>query len=76
MVPPGTTISGSATYQEAMRQCIEGALARCGGRIYGPGGAAALLGLKPTTLQSKMAKLDVGRGPSARPGKPAPRRPA
>jgi hypothetical protein len=31
------------------------------GRVYGPGGAAALLGLKPSTLQSKMKKLGVAR---------------
>jgi transcriptional regulator with GAF, ATPase, and Fis domain len=31
------------------------------GRIYGPGGAAALLGLKPSTLQSRMKKLGITR---------------
>lgn len=31
----------------------------CEGRIYGRGGAAELLGLKPTTLQSKMKKLGI-----------------
>ena len=40
---------------------IRAALARCGGRIYGDGGAARLLGLKPTTLQSRMKKLGVVR---------------
>ena len=32
-----------------------------GGKIYGPDGAAARLGLKPTTLQSRMKKLGVSR---------------
>jgi len=32
-----------------------------GGRIYGRGGAAERLGLKPTTLQSRMKKLGVRR---------------
>lgn len=31
----------------------------CGGRIYGKDGAAAKLGLKPTTLQSKLKRLGV-----------------
>jgi transcriptional regulator with GAF, ATPase, and Fis domain len=49
------------TLDEAQRHHIEAVLARTGGRIYGPGGAAALLGLKPTTLQSRMKKLGVRR---------------
>ncbi len=36
-------------------------LRRTGGKIYGQGGAAELLGLKPTTLQSRMKKLGVSR---------------
>jgi len=35
------------------------ALARTGGRIYGPNGAAALLGLKPTTLSSKVHRMGL-----------------
>ena len=31
------------------------------GRIYGTGGAAELLGLKPSTLQSRMKKLGIAR---------------
>ena len=31
------------------------------GKIYGPNGAAARLGLKPATLQSKMQKLGIRR---------------
>jgi transcriptional regulator with GAF, ATPase, and Fis domain len=50
-----------ATYEATMRSCIERALAHTGGLIYGPSGAAALLGLKPTTLQSKMHKLHIRR---------------
>jgi len=45
------------TYEEASRRCIAAALAACSGKIYGSGGAAKLLGLKPSTLQSKMKKL-------------------
>ncbi|GAB7023824.1 sigma-54-dependent Fis family transcriptional regulator [Salidesulfovibrio brasiliensis] len=40
---------------------IEKALERCGGRIYGPEGAAALLGLKPTTLSTRIKTLGIRR---------------
>jgi len=30
-------------------------------KIYGPGGAAELLGLRPTTLSSKIAALGIKR---------------
>jgi len=43
------------------RRGLEAALSACGGRIYGASGAAARLGLKPTTLQSKLRKLKVRR---------------
>jgi formate hydrogenlyase transcriptional activator len=51
-------------FDEEVRELLERALAACGGRVYGPGGAAALLGLKPTTLQGKMKKYGVGERPS------------
>jgi transcriptional regulator with GAF, ATPase, and Fis domain len=35
------------------------ALERCGGRIYGRGGAADLLGLNPTTLASRLRALKI-----------------
>ncbi|PIE74650.1 MAG: AAA family ATPase [Deltaproteobacteria bacterium] len=40
---------------------IRKALKLCNGKIYGENGAAALLGLKPTTLQSRMKKLGISR---------------
>lgn len=43
------------------RQAILAALGRCGGRVYGPNGAAAALGLKPTTLYGKMRKHHIER---------------
>jgi formate hydrogenlyase transcriptional activator len=49
------------TFAESSRRCIEMALAASGGKIHGERGAAALLGLKPTTLQSKMRKLGLTR---------------
>lgn len=40
---------------------IENALTRTGGKIYGENGAAALLKMKPTTLQSRIRKLNIDR---------------
>ncbi len=42
-----------------VRNHILKTLAYCGGRIYGKGGAAEILDLKPTTLQSRMKKLGI-----------------
>jgi len=40
---------------------IEKALERCNGKIYGPEGAAALLGLKPTTLSTRIRAMGIRR---------------
>jgi formate hydrogenlyase transcriptional activator len=56
----GATSSGLADLE---RRAIENALARCNGKIYGPGGAAAALGLKPTTLYGKMRKHHIPKHP-------------
>lgn len=40
---------------------IEAALRASSGRVFGPTGAAAMLGLKPTTLISRMKALGVSR---------------
>ena len=42
--------------REAERRHLVAALRQTGGKIYGPDGAARLLDLKPTTLQSKLKK--------------------
>ena len=41
------------------RQNIEAALKASGGRVYGAGGAAELLGIKPTTLASRIKALGI-----------------
>ncbi len=41
------------------REIVTAALRRTNWKIYGPGGAAALLRIKPTTLVSKMKRLKV-----------------
>jgi transcriptional regulator with GAF, ATPase, and Fis domain len=43
------------------RENLETALRECGGRIYGPGGAAAYLGIRPTTLASRLKALGISR---------------
>jgi transcriptional regulator with GAF, ATPase, and Fis domain len=50
-------------FETAVRAAIEDSLRTTRGKIYGTDGAAALLGLKPGTLQSKMRKLGIRREP-------------
>ena len=47
------------TFDESQRKIIKEALKASNGKIYGKDGAAALLGLKPSTLQSKIKKLGI-----------------
>jgi formate hydrogenlyase transcriptional activator len=49
-------------FDDEVRSVIERALDACGGRVYGPHGAAARLGLKPSTLQGKMKRYGVPEG--------------
>jgi formate hydrogenlyase transcriptional activator len=49
------------TWAAQERQRILDALRAAGGRVYGPGGAAQRLGLKPTTLYGKMRKHGIER---------------
>ena len=49
------------TFQEAERNVIVDALKSASGRISGRSGAAERLGLKRTTLQNKMRKLNINR---------------
>ncbi len=66
--PPAPTheVSKSAlmTRNELKRQERDGiaaALKQTGGKIFGPGGAAELLGMKPTTLASRITALKLNR---------------
>jgi GAF domain-containing protein len=47
--------------REIEREAIERTLASTRGRVSGEGGAARILGLKPTTLHSRMLKLGIRR---------------
>jgi transcriptional regulator with GAF, ATPase, and Fis domain len=53
--PPPPTLAATERTQ------ILTALAQTGWRVRGPAGAAALLGLKPTTLESRIKKLGLQR---------------
>ncbi|MFO0796540.1 MAG: sigma 54-interacting transcriptional regulator [Gemmataceae bacterium] len=55
------------TLREAERALIERTLAACGGVVGGPKGAAARLGMKRTTLISRMRKLGIGVEPPTPP---------
>lgn len=48
--------------QENEREHILSVLRKCKGKIWGPGAAAELLDLPPTTLRSKMKKLGIEKG--------------
>ena len=63
--PQAATSPSPASLAGLERQAIQDALTRCHGKIYGPAGAAAALGLKPTTLYGKMRKLQIPRQPDA-----------
>ena len=49
------------SFEQAERQAIIDALIAASGKIAGKGGAAERLGLKRTTLQNKMNKLNISR---------------
>jgi formate hydrogenlyase transcriptional activator len=53
--------SAASTFEQAERQVIIDALKTAAGRISGKGGASERLGLKRTTLQNKMRKLNITR---------------
>ena len=53
--------SAAPSFEQAERQAIIDALRAASGRITGKGGAAERLGLKRTTLQNKMNKLNISR---------------
>ncbi|WP_395830452.1 sigma 54-interacting transcriptional regulator [Archangium violaceum] len=48
-----------AQLRELERDNLRAALEACGGKQFGKGGAAELLGIKPTTLASRLKKLSV-----------------
>ena len=53
--------TGASTFEEAERQVIIDSLKAASRKISGTGGVAERLGLKRTTLQNKMRKLNISR---------------
>ncbi len=58
---PANNLESFESLDAVISAHINRALQLCNGKIYGKNGAAALLQLKPTTLQSRMKKLGISR---------------
>lgn len=56
---PAATDAAFPMFDDMQRAYFERALQRTSGKIYGDDGAAALVGMKPTTLQSRLKKLGI-----------------
>ena len=59
--PNGGMADSPQTLEESERTLILRTLERTGSKIEGPGGAANLLGINPSTLRSRMRKLGITR---------------
>ncbi len=60
-LPEKLASDGSTRLEEVERKHILRVLEQAGWRVKGPQGAASFLGLKPSTLNSKMKKLGIER---------------
>jgi transcriptional regulator with GAF, ATPase, and Fis domain len=67
--PSGPAAPRSMAMADVEREHILRALEQAGWRVRGKAGAAQLLRLKPTTLESRMAKLGIQRPGGAPPGR-------
>jgi PAS domain S-box-containing protein len=56
---PSPTIMTDAQIREFERNNMQAALKAADGKLFGKGGAAELLGLKPTTLASRFKRLEI-----------------
>jgi len=67
---PGVLAEDKKEFADRERKAIEAALAECDGRVSGPRGAAAILGIPHQTLESKIVSLGIDKGRfKARPSK-------
>jgi formate hydrogenlyase transcriptional activator len=62
--PDNSSSAGTASLEQVEREHILHALRESHWKLSGPHGAAAHLGMKRTTLQSRMKKLGIARKPS------------
>ena len=58
---PPPQLMSAKDHKELERTNLLNALKHCQGKVYGSNGAAELLGLKPTTLSSKLKKYSINR---------------
>lgn len=58
---PETQLLTREAHKRLERESISSALKQSGGKIFGEGGAAKLLGMKPTTLASRIKALGIHR---------------
>ena len=65
LASPGGAGFPQPSLADGNRMLIEQALRQAGGRVHGPGGAAELLGIHPSTLRSRMRKLGILFGRSS-----------
>jgi transcriptional regulator with GAF, ATPase, and Fis domain len=59
-VPAPSAAAGLQTLEAVERRYIDRVLRATSGKIYGPGGAAEILGINGSTLASRMRKLGLG----------------
>ena len=60
-VDPSVKVQKALKLEDIERNHIEDVLKKTSWRVSGKNGAAELLGLKPTTLESRMKKLGITR---------------
>jgi formate hydrogenlyase transcriptional activator len=65
LAPASPAAETGRTWAAQEKARILEALRAVGGRIYGPGGAAHRLGLRPTTLYGKMRKHGIAKDPAS-----------
>ena len=58
---PGTLAEAEKQFADREREIIESALEASGGKVAGDDGAAAMLGIPPQTLDSKIASLEINK---------------
>ncbi|MEM7350667.1 MAG: sigma 54-interacting transcriptional regulator [Acidobacteriota bacterium] len=58
---PGQAVISDAEMRDQERRNLIAALESTGWKVYGPEGAAALLGIKPSTLASRIKKMAIVR---------------
>jgi transcriptional regulator with GAF, ATPase, and Fis domain len=64
--PERAPVEAPLPLDEAMGAHILEVLERCGGRVQGPGGAAEILRVNPSTLRARMRRLGIPFGRAAR----------